>query len=107
LNTATNNSIKKDKTVWDINRIANEIFRDLNGSVTLSVIQETIEQVIPRYENARILTYVPIFIRRQAIKRLKTMQASFATSEMEINQSEAWIDLRTSSDSALMREYDV
>jgi hypothetical protein len=98
-----NDSIKKDKTDWDIHKIANELFRDLNGSVTLSVIQETLEQVIPRYESARIQTYVPIFIRRETIKRLKTMQASFTASEMEINQSEARIDLRTSSAFSLRR----
>lgn len=102
-----NDSINKDKTDWDIHKIANQIFGDLNGSVTLSVILETLEQVIPRYESARIKTYVPIFIRREAIKRLKTMQATFTTSEIEIDQSEAWIDLRTSSDSSLRREFNV
>jgi hypothetical protein len=75
LETATNNSIDQDKVDWDINKIANEILRDLNGAVPLADIQETLEWVIPRYESARIHTYVPIFIRREAVKRLKTMQA--------------------------------
>ena len=102
-----NDSENKNNTDWNIDKIANEILSDLNGSVTLSVIQETLEQVIPRYESARIQTYVPIFIRREAVKRMQIMQASFTASEMEINQSEAWIDIRTSSDSSLMREYYV
>jgi len=92
-----NESISKTKTDWDIDKIAHEILRDLNGSVTLSVIQKTLERVIPRYESARIQTFVPIFIRREAVKRLKTRQASLTLSEMEINQTEAWIDLQTSS----------
>ena len=99
-----NDSNSKDKTKWDIDKIASEILRDLNGSVTLSIIQETLEQVIPRYESARIQTYIPIFIRREAVERLQRTQASFTASEVELNQSEAWIDLRTSSDSSLMGE---
>ncbi len=44
-------------------------------------------EVIPRYESALIQKYVPIFIRREAVKRLQAMQAHFAAPEMEIHES--------------------
>ena len=84
-----NDSESKNNTDWDIDIIANEILHDLNGSVSLSIIQETLMEVIPRYESALIKKYVPIFIRREAVKRLQAMQAHFAAPEMEIHESEA------------------
>ena len=87
-----NNSIDKNKTHWNLDTIGNEIFHDLNGSVTLSVIQETLKGIIPRYENARIQTYIPILIRREAEKLLQAMQDSLATPFIEIKESEIWID---------------
>ena len=87
-----NNSINKNKTDWNIDTIGNEIFHDLNGSVNISVIQETLKGIIPRYENARIQTYIPILIRREAEKLLQAMQDSLATPFIEINESETWID---------------
>ena len=81
-----NDLIGKEDTDWDIERIANEIHCDLNGSVSLSDIQEIIEEIIPRYESARIQTFVPIFIRREVVKRLQIMQASFTASEFDAHQ---------------------
>lgn len=89
-----NDPINKDKVDWDLHKIADQILCDLNGSVPLSVIQETLEQVAPKYESARIQTFVPIFIRREAVKRLKTRQASFTVLEMELTRSEESIELR-------------
>jgi len=76
-----NDSVSKNKTDWDIDKIANEILHDLNGSFSLSIIQETLVEVIPRYESAPIQIFVPIFIRREAVKRLQAMQAHFAAPE--------------------------
>ena len=55
----------------------------------LSIVQETLMEVIPRYESGPIQKYVPIFIRREAVKRLQAMQAHFAAPEKEIHESEA------------------
>lgn len=82
-----NNSVSNNKTDWNIDKIANEILHDLNGSVSLSIIQETLMEVIPWYESALIQKYVPIFIRREAVKRLQAMQAHFAAPELEIHES--------------------
>jgi hypothetical protein len=37
-----NDSVSKNKTDWNIDKIANEILHDLNNSVSLSIIQETL-----------------------------------------------------------------
>ena len=68
-----NDSVSISKTDWDIEKNANEIFHDLNGSVNLSFIQETLKELTPRYESAPIQKYVPIFIRREAVKRMQAM----------------------------------
>ena len=49
---------------WDVDTVTEQIFSDLNGTVTRSTIQEVIKDVIPKYEGAPIQTFVPIFIRR-------------------------------------------
>jgi hypothetical protein len=77
-----NDSVSKNKTDWDIDKIANEILHDLNGSVSLSFIQETLKELIPRYESAPIQKYVPVFIRREAVKRLQAMRTHFAAPEI-------------------------
>ena len=59
---------------WHVETIIARIRRDLNGSVTPSMIHEVLNEVIPRYKSARIQTFVPIFIQRDTVKRLKSMQ---------------------------------
>jgi len=76
-----NDSVSNNKTDWDIDKIANEIFHDLKGSISLSIIQETLKEMIPRYESAPIQIFVPVFIRREAVKRLQAMQAHSAAPE--------------------------
>jgi hypothetical protein len=77
----------------------------LNGAVTRSIIQEMLLEVIPGYENVRIRTYVPIFIRRDAIKRLQTLQAPIASPG--INEADASTESQTNSDPSSSRNaYD-
>ena len=54
--------------------ITEQIWSELNGSVLRSKIQEVQTEVIPRYEEAQIHTFVPIFIHRDAVNRLRSMQ---------------------------------
>jgi hypothetical protein len=58
----------------DVETIVAKIRRDLNGSVTPSMIHEVLNEVIPKYTNARIQTFVPIFIHRDAVKQLRSRQ---------------------------------
>ena len=82
-----NDSVSKNNTDRNNDKIANEILHDLNGCVNLSIIQETLMEVIPGYESAPIQKYVPIFIRRDAVNRLQATQGHFTGPEMEILES--------------------
>ena len=77
--TASNDVVDQKQTDLDVDTIAEQIWSDLNGAATRSVIQETLKEVVPRYKNARIQTFVPIFIRRDAVERLQTFQESNAS----------------------------
>lgn len=72
---------------WDIETIVEQIWRDLNGSFPRAEIHEALKEIIPKYEKARIQTFVPVLIRRDAINQLKSMQATFALPGMIINEA--------------------
>ncbi len=74
---------------WNVDTIAEQIFVDLNGSVTRSAIQEVLKEVVPKYVNARIQTFVPIFIRQETEKRLRAMQTVPDPEDMGILETEA------------------
>ena len=69
-----NNGVNKTQADWDADTIIEQIWNDLNGAVARSVVQDVLVEVIPRYEKARIQTFVPIFIRRDAVQRLRILQ---------------------------------
>ena len=73
-----NNGFVSTPDDWDVGTIVEQIQCDLNGSVTLSMIQEVLDEVIPKYKSARIQTFVPIFIHRDAVKQLKSLQVPIA-----------------------------
>ena len=39
----------------------------MQGEVNRSVILQVLLKIIPKYENARITTYVPLLVRREAV----------------------------------------
>jgi len=56
----------------DIETIIEQIFGDLGGIASRSDIAEALKEVAPSYKDARIKTFVPIFLRRDAIQRLQS-----------------------------------
>lgn len=56
---------------WDIETIIEQVWNDLQGRVSRTDILGVIQEIMPRYENARISTYVPLFIRREAAAMLQ------------------------------------
>ena len=72
----------KTQVAWDEDSIIEQIWSELKGVVTHSTIQEVLKEVIPRYEEARIQTFVPIFIRRDAVDRLRSMQTPLASPDI-------------------------
>ena len=69
-----------DSANWDVDSLTEQILAELNGAVSSSTIQDALSEVLPRYENARIQTFVPIFVRRDVVERLRAIQAPFASS---------------------------
>jgi formaldehyde-activating enzyme involved in methanogenesis len=82
------NAVYRIQSDWDVDTVTEQIFGELNGTVARSTIQEVIKDVIPKYEGARIQTFVPIFIRRDAVDQLKAMQALFSTPAMATNEAD-------------------
>jgi hypothetical protein len=72
---SVSDTLSKTQVEWSIETVSEQILRELNGTVSLATIREVLKEVVPNYESARIQTYVPIFIQRDAIKRLKSMVA--------------------------------
>jgi hypothetical protein len=70
---------------WDVETIIKQILSDMNGAVRRSTIQEVLKDIIPKYEGARVQIYVPIFIHRDVIKRLKSIPANSVASDMAIS----------------------
>ena len=88
LDVAATNDARAD---WTVDTIADRIFRGCNGSVTRETLLQIVKQVAPRYEDARIQTFVPIFIQRDVMNELFTMQETVAPPGVgieEVHQSE-------------------
>jgi hypothetical protein len=69
---------------WDAGAIAEQIFNKLNGSFSREAILGTIKDTIPKYEDARIQTYVPILLQRDVINKLLSMEETSASPVMGI-----------------------
>ncbi len=55
----------------DIEAIIEQIWGELGGSTSHSDIRKALMEVAPKYKNARIKTFVPIFLRREVLRRLQ------------------------------------
>ena len=73
-----NDGVIETQGDWDTETIIAQIHRELDGCVTPSMIQEVLDELIPKYMSARIQTFVPILIQRDAVKQLRSMQVSIA-----------------------------
>jgi hypothetical protein len=73
------NEVYKTQADWDVDTVVEQIWKDLNGAVARSEIQDVLEEVVTSYEKARIITFVPIFIRRDVVQRLRILQSRDAS----------------------------
>ena len=55
---------------WNPNDLIEETWRELKGEVPRSRIREVVTELVDRYENATVKTYLPILIHRQTIDLL-------------------------------------
>ncbi len=54
----------------DLEAIIEQIWKDLGGTASRSNIRSVVIEVAPRYADARIFTYVPIFMGKEVRRRL-------------------------------------
>ncbi len=56
---------------WDVDCLVEQIWTDLGGQVSRLVIRHQVADVVPAFQDARITTYVPIFVRRRTVEQLR------------------------------------
>ncbi len=55
----------------DLDELTDRIWRDLQGQVDQSKIRQVLVDLKPKYKEARILTFIPVLMRRNAIEILR------------------------------------
>ena len=58
-------------SIVDLDELAERIWRDLHGQVDQSKIRQVLVDLKPKYQEARILTFIPLLMRRNAIEILR------------------------------------
>ena len=58
-------------SIADLDELAERIWRDLHGQVDQSEIRQVLFDLKPKYQEARILTFIPVLMRRNAIEILR------------------------------------
>jgi hypothetical protein len=56
---------------WDVESVVEQIWSDLGGAVERPAIHREVAKVIPVFKDARITTYVPLFVRKRTVERLQ------------------------------------
>lgn len=54
----------------DVDQVTEQIWCELDGKVSRETIQQVVSVVAARYRDAQGSTYVPIFVRRDALRQL-------------------------------------
>ena len=58
-------------SIVDLDELTERIWRDLHGQVDQSEIRQVLFDLKPKYQEARILTFIPVLMRRNAIEILR------------------------------------
>lgn len=56
---------------WDVETVVEQVWTDLGGTVSRPAIRREVAEVICAFEDARITTYVPLFVRKRTVERLR------------------------------------
>ena len=56
---------------WDVETLLEHIWNHLEGTVSRSTIHQVLAEVLPNYESARVQAFVPIFVHKETVKRLR------------------------------------
>jgi hypothetical protein len=59
------------RAIWDLDEMVDKVRRSLHEDVDPRMVRQTLIDVLADYEDARILTFVPILACRGAEEKLK------------------------------------
>jgi hypothetical protein len=68
---------------WDVETLLERIWNHLGGTVSRSTVRLVLAEVIPDYESAPVQTFVPIFVHKETVKRLRTRQAKVSLDDYQ------------------------
>jgi hypothetical protein len=63
-------ALRATLAAFDVDQMTEQVWRELGGKVSRETVQQVVSDVVPRYQDARILSYVPIFVRQDALREL-------------------------------------
>ena len=58
-------------SIVDLEELTERIWRDLHGKVDPARVRQVLVDLLPQYQGARIFTFVPILMQRDAIEILR------------------------------------
>jgi hypothetical protein len=58
-----------------VDALLERVWTHLGGMVSRSAIRQVLAEVISKYESAPIQTFVPIFVHKETVKRLRAVLA--------------------------------
>ena len=58
---------------WEIEPMVEQLWSELDGAVPRSTIRQTVTMLFHKYDDATVMLYVPIFVRRQAQETLQRL----------------------------------
>ncbi|HXV44981.1 MAG TPA: hypothetical protein VEC96_18090, partial [Anaerolineae bacterium] len=64
----------------DLETLIDLVWNDLQSQVSRAAVQQVLLEIIPEYQNATSPTFVPIFIRRDAVD---TLRATLVQAEVD------------------------
>jgi hypothetical protein len=64
----------------ELETLIDQVWNDLQGQVSRATIQQALLEIIPKYQDATVTTFVPLFIRRDAVN---TLRATLVRAEVE------------------------
>ena len=71
---------------WDVETLLERIWNHLGGTVSRSTVRRVLAEVIPNYESARVQTFVPIFVHKETVKRLRALEAASWSGSKQARQ---------------------
>ncbi len=63
-------SLEENAVGIDVGQITDAIWDEMHGQIDKCVIRQTLEEMLPKYQNARVRLFVPILIHREVVEIL-------------------------------------